>query len=109
MNIWQSYAQERGCLTHSARLVNTLLKDRIAIMSVWPRFSAHPEYQCVRQTKPALSINRDANCMHLYVITGRRQRENGIGREQDGTVKQRTGNHLYWRRGVVVSASGVRQ
>jgi len=27
VNIWQSYKQERGCLTHFARLANTLLKD----------------------------------------------------------------------------------
>jgi len=27
VNIWQSYKQERGCLTHFARLPNTLLKD----------------------------------------------------------------------------------
>ena len=27
MNIWQSYKQDRGCLTHFARLANTLLKD----------------------------------------------------------------------------------
>ena len=26
VNIWQSYKQERGCLTHFARLANTLLK-----------------------------------------------------------------------------------
>jgi len=25
--IWQSYKQERDCLTHFARLANTLLKD----------------------------------------------------------------------------------
>ena len=25
-NIWQSYEQERGCLTHFARLANLLLK-----------------------------------------------------------------------------------
>ena len=27
VNIWQSYKQERGCLTHFARLANTLLED----------------------------------------------------------------------------------
>ena len=27
VNIWQSYKQERGCLTHFARLANTLLQD----------------------------------------------------------------------------------
>jgi len=26
VNIWQNYKQERGCLTHFARLANTLLK-----------------------------------------------------------------------------------
>ena len=27
VNIWQSYKQKHGCLTHFARLANTLLKD----------------------------------------------------------------------------------
>jgi len=27
VNIWQSYKQERGCLMHFVRLVNTLLND----------------------------------------------------------------------------------
>jgi len=27
VNIWQSYEQQRGCLTHFARLANILLKD----------------------------------------------------------------------------------
>jgi len=27
VNIWQSYKQERDCLVHFARLVNTLLED----------------------------------------------------------------------------------
>ena len=27
VNIWQSYKQERNCLTHFARLANTLLQD----------------------------------------------------------------------------------
>jgi len=47
VNIWQSYKQEGGCITHFVRLANTLLKVEENARDNPPFFREHAKYSLI--------------------------------------------------------------